>query len=83
MKTRLPAECFPPVEFIREELDARGLDDTFLYPYLGKPRTEAVMAGERITPADADRLSQAFGTNAGFWMNLQLSYKKWKAQQRA
>ena len=37
MMTRNPAEVFPPGEFVREELEARGWTQTDLAAILGRP----------------------------------------------
>lgn len=78
MAERVPAEVFPPGEFIREELEARGWTQTDLAEILGRPlRTvNEVITGKRsITPETARGLGDAFGTGAQLWMNLESSYQ--------
>lgn len=78
MQERRPAEVFPPGEFIREELDARGWTQLDLAEILGRPMAlvNEVIAGKRgITPETAKGLANAFGTSAGYWLNLQTAYQ--------
>ena len=69
----MPAEVFPPGEFIREELEERGWTQEDFAAILGRsPRlvNEVIMGKRGITPETANGLSAAFGTSAQFWMNL-------------
>jgi addiction module HigA family antidote len=78
MGGRIPAEVFPPGEFIREELEARGWTQTDLAEILGRPfrLVNEIISGKRsITPETAVGLGQAFGTGPQFWMNLESSYR--------
>jgi len=78
-KRRL-AEAFPPGEFIREELEARGWTHEILAEKAGLPKStiERIIRAEKtVTPADAKGLSRAFGTSATIWMNLQRMYTEW------
>ena len=43
---------------------------------------ELVNAKRGITPSTALRLARYFGTTSGFWMNLQLRWDLYRAQQR-
>jgi HTH-type transcriptional regulator/antitoxin HigA len=78
MPERVPAEVFPPGEFIREELDARGWTQEDLAKILGTTtaRVNEVIGGRRrLTDETAVALGEAFGTGAGFWMNLETAYR--------
>ncbi len=78
MNERVPAEVFPPGDFIKEELEARGWTQTDLAEILGRPfrLVNEIIAGKRsITPETAKGLGDAFGTGAQFWMNLESSYQ--------
>jgi len=78
MNDRRPAETFPPGEFIKEELEARGWTQDDLADILGRPvRTvnELVTGKRGITPETAKGLGEAFGTSAQLWMNLESSYR--------
>ncbi len=78
MANRVPAEIFPPGEFLQEELEARGWTQGDLADILGRPRrlvTEIVNAKKRITPETAKGFADAFGTSAEFWLNLEAAYQ--------
>jgi HTH-type transcriptional regulator/antitoxin HigA len=77
METRRPAEVFPPGDYIREELEARGWTQSDLARIIGRtqPGVNDLINGRRgITPETALALSAAFGTSAEFWMNLETVY---------
>jgi HTH-type transcriptional regulator / antitoxin HigA len=78
MIERRPAEVFPPGEFIREELEARGWTQTDLAEILGRPfqLVNDIIAGKRaVTPETAKGLGDAFGTGAEFWLNMESAYQ--------
>ena len=78
MGERIPAEVFPPGEFIREELEARGWNQIDLAAILGRaPRdvSEIITAKRSITPETAKQLAAAFGTDPRLWMNLETAYR--------
>lgn len=78
MSERIPAEVFPPGEFIRDELDARGWTQADLALILGRPSkavSEILLAKRAITPDTAHGLGEAFGTDPQFWMNLESAYR--------
>ena len=78
MAQRIPAEVFPPGEFISEELEARGWTQVELAEVLGRPARliSELLAGKRaITPETAKGLGAAFGTGPEFWMNLERDYR--------
>src|ERR1035441_6923065 len=75
---RTPAEVFPPGEFIREEIEARGWSQVELAEILGRPPrlvSELISGKRAITPETAKGLGEAFNTGAQFWMNLESSYR--------
>lgn len=77
------AEIFPPGEFLREELEARGWNQTELADILGRPvrLINEIIAGKRaITPDTAIQLGHALDTGAEVWMNLEGSYQLSKAR---
>jgi HTH-type transcriptional regulator / antitoxin HigA len=71
-------EAFPPGEYIREELEARGWTQMDLTEILGwRPKdVNEIITGKRcITAESASRLADAFGTSPELWMNLESSYQ--------
>jgi|SRR5581483_668938 len=84
MNLRVPAEVFPPGEFLKEELDARGWSQAELADILGRsPRviSEIISAKRAITPETAKGLAAALeGTNPQTWMNLETAYQLSKAK---
>lgn len=78
------AECFPPGDFLGEEMAERGLDAEWL---CGVLRCDdygalALLKGERpINALEAGRLGRALGTGPEFWMNLQASWDSWRGYQ--
>jgi addiction module HigA family antidote len=78
MSQRIPAEVFPPGEFIRDELEARGWTETDLAEILDLPLKAVgeILTGKRaITPETAAGLGEAFGVDARFWMDLESAYR--------
>ena len=78
MNSRVPAEVFAPGEYLREELEARGWSQQELADILDRPPrlVNELIAGKRaITPETARGLSDAFGTSAEYWMNLESQYQ--------
>lgn len=83
MNDRIPAEVFPPGDFLAEELEARGWSQTELAEILGRPPrlVNEIIANKRaITPETAKGLAAAFSTSAQYWMNLESSYQLSKAK---
>jgi len=78
MKAAIPAEVFPPGEFIREEMSARGWRQKDLAAVLGRPLqavNEIINGKKRITAQTAKELGAAFGTSPELWINLQTAYE--------
>ena len=72
------AEIFPPGDFLREELEARGWTQGDLAEILGRTpgRINEIICGKRaITPETAKSLAQALGTSAELWLNLESAYQ--------
>lgn len=82
---RTPAEVFPPGEFIREELEARGWTQGDLAQIMDRPFrlvNELVAGKKQITPETARGLATAFGDNDPlYWMNLDSAYRLAQAPQ--
>ena len=81
---RIPAEVFPPGEFIREELEARGWTQGDLAQIMARPErliSELITGKKQITPETARGLAQAFGDNDPlYWMNLDSAYRLSKSE---
>jgi HTH-type transcriptional regulator/antitoxin HigA len=78
MNARVPAEVFPPGEFLREEIEARDWSQQELADILDRPPrlVSEIIAGKRaITPETAKGLGEAFGTSPDYWMNLESQYQ--------
>src|ERR1700730_19289772 len=79
MLTRIPAEVFPPGEFMREELEARGWTQGGLAQIMDRPLrlvNELIAGKKQITPETARGLSRAFGDGDPlYWMNLDAAYR--------
>jgi len=84
---RIPTHRVPthPGEMLLEEflrpmgLTQRDLAKAIHVPY---QRINELVNGRRgITPSTALRLAKYFGMSAGFWMNLQLRWDLYYAQQ--
>lgn len=78
MNARMPAEVFPPGEFLREELEAREWSQQELADILDRPPRliSELIAGKRaITPETAKGLADAFGTSPDYWLNLEGQYQ--------
>jgi len=72
------AEVFPPGEFIKDEIEARGWSQADLAEILGRPiqAVNEIIAGKKsITPETARELGDAFGTGASLWLNLEAAYR--------
>ena len=78
MNERIPAQVFPPGEFIQEELEARAWTQTDLAEIVGchqRVITELINGKRAISPETAKGLGEAFGTGAQFWMNIGSAYQ--------
>ena len=84
---RIPTHRAPihPGEILQEEflkplaLTQRELADAIRVPY---QRVNELVNGRRgVTASTALRLGRYFGMSAGYWMNLQLRWDLYRAQQ--
>ena len=76
--THTPAEAFPPGEYLRDELEERGWTVTEFAEIIGRPVqavSEILNAKKAITPDTALSFSEALGTSAELWLNLQTAYQ--------
>jgi len=78
MTVRTAAEIFPPGEFLREELEARGWSQSDFAEILGRPIqlvNEIVLGKRGVTPETAQGLADALGTSPQLWLNLESVYQ--------
>ena len=74
----MPRTAIHPGEHLAEELQALGLSAADAARQLDVPvnRITGILNGQRgITADTALRLGHWFGTNAEFWLNLQVLYE--------
>ena len=84
---RVPTHREPthPGEMLLEEflkpmdLSQRNLADAIRVPY--QRVNELINKRRGVTPSTALRLAKFFGNSPGFWMNLQLRWDLYQAQQ--
>jgi HTH-type transcriptional regulator/antitoxin HigA len=72
------AEAFPPGEFIKEELEARGWTQEDLAEIMGRQSSviSGLINGKRVVSSDiASDLAAAFGTTAQLWMNIETAHQ--------
>jgi addiction module HigA family antidote len=75
-----------PGEMLREEfleplnLTQKQLADSIQVPF---QRINEIVSGKRgVTPSTALRLAKYFGTSPDFWLNLQIKFDLYSAQQK-
>ena len=81
METTTIAKAFPPGDFIKEELEARGWTQQSLAEIMGRQTSvvSAIVNGKRGVSLDiANELSAALGTSPEYWMNLEKSYQQFE-----
>jgi HTH-type transcriptional regulator/antitoxin HigA len=80
LRERIPAEVFPPCEYLVEELEARGWTklDFVRHSGLDLPTVEGLCDGTiKVTVSLAAHIGAAFGTSSAVWANLQRTYSKY------
>lgn len=78
MTSRIPAEVFPPGEYIRDLLESRDWTQADLAEILGRPVqvvNEIIVGKKAVTPETAQALGEAFGTGPDFWLNLESAFR--------
>jgi HTH-type transcriptional regulator/antitoxin HigA len=86
MAMHVPAESFPPGEYIQDELDARGWTQIDFAEIIGRdPKTvNMIISGRtRITEDTAKLLEAALGLDAQYWLNLESAYRLSIARETA
>lgn len=74
----IPAEVFPPGEFIKQEMEARGWSQADLAAIMDRPVqaiNEILAAKKSITPETARELASAFDVNPQLFLNLDNAYR--------
>lgn len=77
-ETLIPAEVFPPGEYLRDELEARAWSVTDFAQILGRPVqavSEILNNRKEITPETAAEIGAALGTSPEVWLGLQNAYR--------
>ena len=85
MKNLIAAQVFPPGDFLKEELEARGWTQADLAKILGRPRRligEIIEGKRAITAETAWGLGDAFGVDPQFWLNLESAYQLSRVRPR-
>ncbi len=78
MNERIPAEVFPPGEFLRDALEDHNWSQTEFAEIIGRPPrlVNEIIAGKRgVTPETARELAAALGTSAQYWLNLESAWQ--------
>jgi len=78
----MPAEAFPPGEFLRDELEGRGWSQADFAKIIGRPArlvSDVVNNKRGVSPETAMDFAAALGTSAQSWLNLDSSYQLFKA----
>lgn len=74
-----PGEMLVEEFLLPMEITQRELADAIHVPY--QRVNELVNKKRRVTPGTALRLARFFGVSADFWLNLQIRWDLYKAQQ--
>jgi HTH-type transcriptional regulator / antitoxin HigA len=77
----IPAEVFPPGEFLADEIQARGWTQVEFAKLIRRPTkvVNEIIAGKKtITTETARELAAALGTSPQYWLNLETAYQLWK-----
>jgi len=86
MDTRMPAEVFPPGEYLADELEARAWSQADFAEIIGRPVqfvSEIINGKKEITAESATQIEAALGTSAETWLSLQARFRLWQLSQDA
>ena len=84
MTQHIPAETFPPGDFLKEELEARGWSQAEFAEIIGRnPATvnRIILGKAKITPEMAYLLEKALNIAAEYWLNLESIYQLAKVRR--
>jgi HTH-type transcriptional regulator / antitoxin HigA len=76
--------CFPPGNLIRREIEYRGWSQGDLAKIMGRPTSavnQLINGRKRVTAETAYELEAALGPEAQFWMNMETSYRLYRARK--
>lgn len=85
MNARIPAEVFPPGEFLKDELEARNWTQVEFAEIIGKDTRliyEVINGKRAVTPETAIIFGEALGTSPELWMNLESQYQLSKVRPK-
>jgi HTH-type transcriptional regulator/antitoxin HigA len=85
MNDRVPAQAFPPGEFLKDELEERGWTQEEFATIIGRPATlvnQIVLGKRAVTPEAAAEIAAALGVDAEYWLNLESAYRLWLVRQK-
>ena len=75
---RTPVEVFPPGEYVKDELEARGWSAQKFATIVGcdPALVDRIISGtEPVTPRRARMLEEGLGVSAETWLNLEAAYR--------
>lgn len=84
MALRLPAEVFPPGEYLADELEARGWSQADFADIIGRPVqfvSELINGKKELTAESATQIAAALGSEPSTWLGLQAEYRLWQLAQ--
>lgn len=84
MTERVPAQAFPPGEYLADELEAHGWSQTEFAEIIGRPPqfvSELINGKKELTPESAAQIGAALGSDAETWLRLQTRYQLWTLAQ--
>jgi len=79
----IPAEAFPPGEYLRDELEERGWTEKEFAEILGRPVqvvSEILNGRKQIVTDTALAIGEALGTSPELWLNLQTTFNLFEAR---
>lgn len=83
---RMPAEVFPPGEYLADELEAREWSQADFADIIGRPVqfvSEIINGKKEITAESATQIAAALGTSAETWLTQQARFRLWQLAQDA
>ena len=84
MTDRRPAQVVHPGKHLIEEIWCRNWTIRIFAEMIGEPVENIVnlIHGDLMMSPDlSEKISQALGTSAELWINLQTNYDKWKGEK--